>query len=167
MASSVSYVAATAVLTLTDQFDNTETCVVGGKTYTFQTSLTDTDGNIAIGANVAGDLLNLLAAINLSNEGESAVGAGNDYAASMTINAEVSARLAEITATTLTVRAKTAGTVGNLIACTETHGEGSWDNATLTGGLLTLDAYLADLFLLNQINSEVKAELLSITSPAD
>lgn len=167
MASSVSYVAATQVLTVTGQPSNTNTVVVGTKTYTFQTTLTDSDGNVNIGSSAANSLLNLLAAINLSNEGESAVSAGTDYAASMTINPEAGCLLAEATATTITVRAKTPGTVGNLIVSTETHANGSWGAATFTGGLLTLDAYLADLFALNQINSEVKSELLSITSPAD
>lgn len=167
MASGYTLTAATAVLTVSDQFDDTETCVVGGKTYTFQATLTNTDGNVYVGSDTENNLLNLLAAINLSNEGESAVGAGTDYAAAMTINAEVSARLAEITTTTLTVRAKTPGSVGNLIVCTETGGEHAWDNAVLSGGVGHMDGYLADLLDVNQINAEVISELLSITSPAD
>lgn len=165
MALNYTLTAATAVLTVSDNFDDTETCTVGGKAYTFQATLTDSDGNVNIGATAALELTNFRAAINLDNSGESAVGAGNDYAASMTINAEV--ECTAVTATTLTVTAKTPGSVGNLIACTETGGEHAWDNAVLSGGVGEIDGWATSLLALNQINGEVVFELLRLTAGAD
>lgn len=144
---------AEGTLTLTGQPLDTETVVVGGKTYTFQATLTDSDGNVHIGADAASSILNLLAAINLSNEGESAVSAGTDYAASMTVNAEVEG--VSSTATTLVVRARTPGSVGNLIASTETLTNGSWGAAVLESGAGNVDGWAEDLLASNQINSEV------------
>jgi hypothetical protein len=144
MAINYTLTAATGVLTATASPANTETVIVGGKTYTFQTTLTDVDGNVNIGADAAGSLTNLIAAINLSNEGESAVGAGTDYAAAMTKNAEVEAFLT--TATTMTVRAYTPGSVGNLIASTETVTTGvAWGAAVLENGAGHVDGYLESL----------------------
>ena len=68
-------------LTLTGQPADTQTVTIGAKVYTFQTTLTDADGNVKIGANASGTIDNLIAAINL------AAGAGTTYAASMTANA--------------------------------------------------------------------------------
>jgi hypothetical protein len=153
---SLTYVLTSSVgsLTLTGQPLNTETVVVGGKTYTFQTSLTDVDGNVNIGADAAGSLKNLRAAINLDNSGESAVGAGTDYAASMTENAEVAVPDAP-SATVLVVKAKTPGTVGDLIASTETLTNGSWGGAVLASGAGNVSGWAEDLLAKNQVNSEV------------
>jgi len=165
MASTYTLTAATQVLTVTGQPSNTNTVVVGGKTYTFQATLTDVDGNVHIGVDAEASLQNLAAAINLSNEGESAVSAGTDYAASMTVNTEVEATAFD--ATTLTVTAYSPGSVGNLIASTETHALGSWGAATLSGGAGHLDGWIANLISLNQINAEVLSELLALTAGAD
>ena len=48
---------------------NAETIVIANKTYTAQDTLTDVDGNFHIGATIAATVTNLLAAINLSNQG--------------------------------------------------------------------------------------------------
>ena len=58
---------ATQTLTASGVFTNTQTVVVGGKTYTTQTTLTDVDGNVLIGANAEATLANLKAAINLED----------------------------------------------------------------------------------------------------
>ena len=116
---------ATGTLTNATNFLDTETVTIGSKVYTFQTALTNVDGNIQIGATVADSHANLAAAINLD------VGAGTDYAAATTIHPTVSAT---DTATTTVVTAKVAGTAGNAIATTETASTGSWGAATLTGG---------------------------------
>lgn len=117
---------ATGTLTMSGAALNTETVVVGGKTYTFQTTLTNVDGNVLIGADAEASMDNLYAAINLG------AGAGTLYAAAMTRNNQVKAT-AE-TATTCVVTALQDGTVGNLIASTETLTNGAWGAALLAGG---------------------------------
>lgn len=57
---------------------NTETITIDGKVYTYQTSLTNVDGNVLIGSDAEESLDNLVAAINLAD------GAGTIYAADMT-----------------------------------------------------------------------------------
>ena len=167
MALNYTLTAATAVLTLTDNFDDTETCVVGGKTYTVNATVGATDGSVDLGTNAEGTLKNLAAAINLTPLlGETGV-ADADYASGMTINAEVYSDPLLLTATVLVVRARTPGTVGNLIVATETHGEGSWDNAVLSGGAGNIEGWVDSLLDLNQINAEVIQELLKLTPDAD
>lgn len=117
---------ATGTLTATLQFNDTETVVIGAKTYTFQTVLTDVDGNVQIGVDLQASLLNLYNAINLTGT------PGTDYALSMTIHPTVTATASD--ATTLDVEANTAGLAGNSIATTTTAVNASWGAATLTGG---------------------------------
>jgi hypothetical protein len=106
---------------------NTETITIGGKVYTFQTTLTDVDGNVLIGASDDAAMDNLVAAVNL------AAGAGTTYAASMTANpycSAVKSATDECQAVSLI-----GGTIGNLIAIAEAAG-GSWAGAAtaLSGG---------------------------------
>lgn len=119
-------VAATGTLTLTGNAGDTETVTIGTKVYTFQTSLTNVDGNVLIGATASDSLDNLIAAINLS------AGAGTLYAAATTANGFVSA--AAGAGDTMDVTAIKAGTFGNTIASTETLANGSWGGSTLSGG---------------------------------
>lgn len=120
-------IAATGTLTLTNQPLDTETVVIGGKTYTFETVLTNVNGHVLIGATAEDSLDNLVAAINLG------AGAGTLYAAATTLHATVSAT--DGAGTTVIVTAKTAGSGGNAIATTDTLTNGSWGGATLAGGL--------------------------------
>jgi len=115
-------IASQGTYTLSIQPTNGQTTVVGGKTYTWQTTLTDVDGNIKIGASLAASQQNLIDAINLTGT------VGTQYAASMSENPQVSAATSWTT-NTLVVTAKTAGTAGNSIATGGTAG--SWDAATL------------------------------------
>ena len=126
-------VKATGTLTLTGNAANTETVVIGGKTYTFQTSLTNTNGNVFIGGNAAASLDNLIAAINLQ------VGSGTEYAAATTIHSSVTALAGA--GDTMDITAKTAGTAGNSITTTETV-TGSWGGATMSGGLSTSQTHI-------------------------
>ena len=119
-------VAATGVLTLTGNALNSQTVTIDTKVYTFQTTLTNVDGNVLIGATASDSLDNLIAAITLG------AGAGTTYATSTTEHPTVTA--AAGAGDTMDVTAKTAGTSGNSIATTETLTNGSWANATLTGG---------------------------------
>ena len=118
--------AASGTLTGTTDFANGETVTIDTKVYTFQTTLTDVDGNIQIGGTLATSLQNLYDAINLTGT------PGTQYANSMTLHPTVSAT--GVTATTVTVTAKAQGTYGNTIATTETAANASWGGATLSGG---------------------------------
>lgn len=84
---------------------DTETIVIDARTYTFQTVLTDVDGNVLIGVDAAETAANLKAAINLE------AGAGTTYAASMTLNVDVDAYY-YITDTRLYLISEVAGSAG-------------------------------------------------------
>ncbi len=116
----------TGVLTCTGQPLNTETVTVGGKTYVFQTVLTDVDGNVLIGASVSDSIDNLVAAINLD------AGAGSLYAASTVEQTDVDASAG--VGDTADLVAQKGGTPGDSIATTETLTDGSFGGATLSGG---------------------------------
>ena len=147
-------VPAVGTLTSTGTFGNTQTVVIGSKTYTFQTTLTNVDGNVAIGADAATSLANLKAAINLG------AGAGTAYAAAMTENAHVKATT--LTATTLKVVAKVPGTVGNFIPTTETQTNASWGGTTLAGGTGSIATAISEIMAGSQLNAEVMQTLLNI-----
>ena len=123
-------VRATGTLTGTANPANNDTVTIGTKTYTFQTVLTNVDGNVLIGADLAATLVNLMQAINLSGGTP-----GVDYAEAMTEHP--TAYASSVTATTLVASAKVGGTAGNAIATTEVGANTSWGAATLTGGVNT------------------------------
>lgn len=106
---------------------NNETVTIDGKAYTFKTTITANDGDVAIGGSDATALINLAKAINLSGV------AGTDYGANTTVHA--TARALRTTATTLVLEAKAKGALGNLIATTETGVSLAWSAAALTGGV--------------------------------
>lgn len=134
---------------------DTETVTVGGKTYTFQASLTNVDGNVALGANNTEALANLRNAINLG------AGAGTAYAAAMTVNPLVAAISSD--ATTLVVRSKVEGVVGNQIASTETAVSGAWGAATLAGGTGALHDLIRAISV--QAPAGIKQALIDLTDP--
>lgn len=142
-------VRASGTLTASGVFSDGQTVVVGGKTYTVQATLTDVDGNVQMGAAgaAAATLQNLYYAINLTGT------AGTHYAASMTKNAQVEATA--VTATTLVVKAGAAGTVGNLIASTETCANAAWGGATLSGGTGDTAKALREIIAYDQLNAAV------------
>lgn len=148
---------ATGTLTFTDQPLNTETVTIGGKVYTFQTTLTDVDGNVKIGADLATSISNLAAAIELG------AGSGTAYAASMTRNPAV-----EVYSTSGTVLVvKAPGGVANLIDTTETLTNASWGGAVMSGGSGNLIYWARGIVALNQLNAEVMGEFDVITVEAD
>ena len=118
---------ATGILTLSSNALNNETVTIDTKVYTFQTTLTNVDGNVLIGATASDSIDNLIAAINL------AAGSGTTYAAATTVHPTVSASAGS--GDTMNVFAKTSGSGGNSIATTETLTGGSWISSTLAGGL--------------------------------
>lgn len=124
-----SAVAATGTLTITANPLNNETVVIGGKTYTFKDTLTNTDGFVQVGIDAAASLANLGSAINLTGN------AGVQYAAATTLNASVTASDLDGNPLNLLLTAKTAGTAGNSVGTTETLTNGSFGGATLSGGV--------------------------------
>jgi len=146
-------------LTSTGVLVDTQTVVVGGKTYTWQDTLTDVDGNVDTGADAEAGLANLKNAINLTGT------PGTGYAASMTKNAQV--YCTAVTATTLVVSAHVPGTIGNLVASTETGTNTAWGGATLASGTGDIGDWIQDLISLNQINSEVLQAIKTITPQSD
>lgn len=124
----VNGVKATRVLTSTGTAPANGTTVrIGSKVYTFQTTLTNVDGNVLIGGSAAIALDNLRAAINLS------AGAGTTYAAATTAHPEVVATTN--TDTAQTVEAIAAGVRYNTVPLTENSVALSWASGTLTGGV--------------------------------
>lgn len=121
-------VKASGVLTITDVANlDGEDVTIGTKTYTFQATLTNVDGNVHIGATVEETLDNLKNAINLGP------GAGTDYAAATTKNADIEA-VDSAVANKLNLYAIVAGTAGNSLDTTENLTDGSFAELTLTGG---------------------------------
>lgn len=111
---------ARGVLTLTANAANGETVTLGSKTYTFETTLTNVDGNVQIGVDASTSIDNLIAAINLTS------GSGTKYAAATTAQPESITAIAGV-GDTLNVGAGT-----NLAhATTETMANGSWNSSTL------------------------------------
>ena len=116
---------ASGTLTFAGQAVAAETVVVGGQTYTWRASLA-ASGDVLIGASAAASAQNLFDAINGTGT------PGTQYHASTPLNSQV--RASAVTATTVVVQSKIGGTIGNLIASTETMTQRSWGGATLAGG---------------------------------
>jgi hypothetical protein len=123
------YVVTRGVLTLTGQPSDTNTFTLGAKTYTLQTTLTNTDGNIKIGATTADTCANIVAAITLG------AGSGTVYAAATTAHPTCTARLG----TGTTVLARTLlSTAGGTVACTETMSNATWKDYNTASTITTL-----------------------------
>lgn len=118
--------AATDTLTSAANYTNSQTITIDGKVYTLQTSLTNVDGNIKLGASEAATILNIHHAIN-GTGGTS----GTDYAASTVAHPTVTAT--DDSAHVVTVTAKLKGSDGNSIAVSTTS-SAVWATPTLTGG---------------------------------
>jgi len=103
-----------------------DTVTVGTRTYTFRTTRAAVN-DVAIGASAAASLQNLAGTINLYN-----VSAPAAYFAGTIGHADVWAQA--ITATTITLQARVAGTAGNAIALTRAAAHLTVSAATLTGG---------------------------------
>jgi hypothetical protein len=114
-------------------FADGETVTIGSKTYTFKTTLANTDGYVKIGADGPESLLHLAAAINLWG------GAGTDYAAATSAHGSVEAY--EQTSIMMKCRALAAGASGNSISVAETSTNASWVTEGNVGtGTLTFGA---------------------------
>jgi hypothetical protein len=109
-----------------------DTILLDAKTYTFKTSLTDTDGFVAIGDGAGGGTVsqtheNLKAAVNLE------AGSGTKYAASTTLHPTATGL--SVTAIPSSIyAAKDAGTAGNSIVTTDVSTNWAWLAGTMSGG---------------------------------
>lgn len=149
-----SAVAATGTLTTSANPGNTETVTIGNKVYTFQTSLTNVDGNVFIGASEAASLQNLYDAINLTGT------PGTQYATLMTKHDYV--RATAVTTHTVVLKALLPGTQGNLITSTETLANGSFGGAVFASGTgsahANLKTWVTGVQASMQLNAQVQRE---------
>lgn len=112
-------------LTFAQQPGNTETITIGTKVYTFQTTLTNVDGNVHISAvDASGSLDNLIAAINLG------AGSGTAYAAAMTANDPAVSATVGAGDTMIAYDETSSGG-----ATTSTVTNGTWGGATFVVGV--------------------------------
>lgn len=123
-------IGASNVLTATVNLADTETVVIGARTYTFVAALTTAD-QVLVGADAAASLANLAAAIN---DGVGGAGEGTTYGTGTVINADFAAVVTATQGDQLTITARTAGRVGNNTATTETAAGASWAKAQTQGG---------------------------------
>jgi hypothetical protein len=131
---------------------NGDTVTIGTKVYTFQTTLTNVDGNVHIvSANASATLTNLFHAINNSG-GVS----GTDYAAATVANTQVVAT--NPTGTTVVLTAKLSGTAANSIATTEASTHLAFGGVTLTGGVA---ASALNEVLLGNATTDVRDNLVA------
>lgn len=138
-------VPAQGTLSLPTQPSNGETFTIDTKLYTFQTVLTNVDGNIKIGASVAVTQQNVFDAINLTGT------PGTQYATAMIEHPTVT--IAAFSANNAVISAKTGGTAGNSIVTTETMvGAGNqFDAATLGTTRAGADEQDADSLFWNHL----------------
>lgn len=123
-------VAATGTLTVTGNFSNNETVLVGDKNYTFKSNANfnaTTSNEVLLGGSAADSLQNLYDAINRNGDTR-----GSSYSYNTTANGEVTAT--GIDATTITVTARVLGTDANSVPTTEAADNASWGGSTLSGG---------------------------------
>ena len=101
---------------------DTETVTIGSRTYTFQSTLTDVDGHVLLGATIADSLAHLCAAITLG------AGAGTLYATATTLHDAVSAYVrTDLWSTSVAhVSAVTAGAAGNSVGVSTTNPDAEW-----------------------------------------
>jgi hypothetical protein len=140
-----------AHLDATANLSNGETVTMGSRTYTFQTVLTNVNGNVLIGSDLEESLYHLAAALSAD------VGSGTIFAAATTENTQVFA--SAWGATRLTVKAHTAGASGNSIGVSETAANASW--ITEGGGSTSNLDFGADAALSNVVQAQDDAEIAS------
>lgn len=117
---------ASGTLTGTINFADGDTVTIGSTVYTFKSPFVDAAFNVDASVSLAATLQNLHDAINLTGT------PGTQYGTATTIHPTVTCTAS--TGTTLTARAKTTGTAGNLIATLSSVADPAWGGALLTGG---------------------------------
>lgn len=134
-----------------------DTVTVGGVTYTWKASVTTTANQVKIGADAAASVQNLFDAINAT-----ASASGVTHGSLTVANPDVIATA--VSATVVTVKARTPGTVGNFIPLTEsgTHTAIGSAATKLAGGTGSIQAAIVELLAQAQLNAEVESILRSI-----
>lgn len=141
---------ATGTLTSTGvQVTAADTATVGSVTYTFVATAGVTANEVEIGADAAGSLQNLFDAINAT-----AAQSGVTHGSATVENPDAIATA--VTATTVVVKAKVPGTVGNFIPSTEAATTLSWGAATLASGTGSVTDSLSLILSGSQLNAEVE-----------
>lgn len=118
-----------AIATLTSDATNVtadDTVTIGAVTYTFKAAPTTGANEVKIGTTAALTLANLKAAINQTGT------SGTDYGSGTVIHPTVTA--GALTATTLRLYAKTAGTGGNSLTSTEASTHLAFGGVVFAGG---------------------------------
>ncbi len=134
------------ILDTTGVFTNTQTVVVGGKTYTTQTSLTNSDGNVDIGADARITIYNFVSAITLSERVTFTSGSVQPSIGNVLSNNSQTATLVAIGQ--LTSGSWSGGDAAGELFCTDASGifaSGDVTNDTTSASnVLTIDADFAD-----------------------
>ncbi len=110
----------TATLVFTDQPQDGETVTIDGKTYTFQASLTDIDGNVQIGGKTTESLNNLRYAILKKRQGKPR------YAKSTALHTTVGGREVPGDNYSMEIHARSSATSGDPFSTEETLTHGYW-----------------------------------------
>lgn len=121
---------AKAVLSIPVIPSNGETVTIDGKVYTFKTTLTSADGDVAIGASFLTAAYNLRAAISAVG------GAGTLYGANTTAHPSVRDGYGAYNTAYVPIEYRKRGAIGNTVALAETlAGTGNvWSGTTMSGG---------------------------------
>jgi hypothetical protein len=138
---------------------NADTVTVGGKTYTYKTALTPTEGEVLIGGSADASLLNLIRAINHTGTPDT------DYKCAAA-NANVSADAA-VVAHAFKVHALVGGETGDAIASTKVAATLTWSAATLTGGSSLSFKSVSSLSSMTGGAPGVELDLLVLPDDAD
>lgn len=135
---------------------NGNNITVGGKLYTWQTVLTNSDGNVLIGGTIADCITNILSAVNLG------AGSGTRYAAATTANTAAlitsSSLVTAFIATGIGITPYTNLGASTLVNGAQSSGYGGWSSSTLVGaGQSFLSPENADDFGQFRINTRINA----------
>lgn len=148
---STTSVDATGVLTSSANYADGNTVTIGTRVYTFQTVLTEEDGNVLVGASEAASITNLTNAIN----GGIAGNPGVDYFVDLP-DPEVSAVGASHT---VTVSALHSGSGEDAVPTTTTSAA-AWTNTTLVTGSATI--VISEATLVNEASPPAAARLEAV-----
>lgn len=143
-------------LTFTGQPSDAETEVIGGKTYTYQTTLTNVDGHVQIGASAEATIDNLVAAINRTT-----ALAGTSYAAATVKHTTVTA--VKSGTDKCIIIAIVGGTAGNAITLVDNATNVARDAATLGTELAGVDPTAGNVVdgLLAAINASATEDIVA------
>lgn len=162
MAVTVALTAATGTFTLTKNLTTNDKIVLGQRTYIVKETPT-TINDINLGADQTATIANIVKAVN---------GSGTEGTNYYTGTLQPPGITAAATSTTLiTFTAKLKGALGNNFECREvTDGGTAFTCGAFSGGsgdISGTGGFVESLLALNQINSEVQAELKKLTYSDD